>query len=291
MKSAVRGETHAEFLNSLVEELSKNEFCGVSLVSFLGSQSKNDMTEFSDLDVLAILDDPLPNDPTNSRNYFRLVEILKTIQERFSGKGIYFCLFPTHRVEEFTRKFAHTEFKSKYVLFHLLVYPSLKSFVTWELPSIVESICATGEVLFGNKLVLKNILSKVESYNFKQRVEPLLSCLYEAYRYFECSQISDQIMRMEAFHMLDYVVGYLCGEVLRSKGYSVNEAYSWGTILRNKVEIVGNSSVGLIDSVYKIRGDGTKLSVGELRRLYFEAFNLFNIVLNQTASVPVRPCK
>jgi hypothetical protein len=96
---------------------------------------------------------------------------------------------------------------------------------------------------------------------------------------------------MEAFHMLDYVVGYLCGEVLRSKGLSVNEAYSWDTIVRNKDDIVTNSSIGLIDSVYKRRKDRTNLSVGELHKLYIEAFSLFNIVLIRVASVPDRPFK
>jgi len=290
MKRAVQREVHEDFLNSLVKEISKNEFCRVSIVSFLGSESKNEITEFSDLDVMIILDDPPPDDPTNCQSYFRLVDILKNVQERFNEKGIYFCIFPTHRVEEFTRKFAYVEYKSKCSLIHLLVYPSYKSFVSWEIPSIVESICETGKVIYGNKLVLKNAQSEVESLDFKQRIEPLLSCLYEAYRYLECSQISDQITCMEAFHMLDYVVKYLCGEVLRSKGYSITEAYSWETILHKKSEIA-NSFVGLIDAVHKRRRDRIQISMRELRRLYIQAFNLFNIVLTRAASVVARSCE
>ena len=289
MKSAVRKETHKNFLNNLVEEITQKEFCGVSLVSFLGSESENNITEFSDLDVLIILDNPPPDDPTNSRSYFRLVSILKDIQERFNKKGIHFCIFPTHRVEEFTRKFAYVEYASKHSLIHLLVYPSLKSFVSWELPNIVESICATGEIIFGNKSILKNAQRQVESLDFKQRIEPLLSCLYEAYRYLECSQISDPVIRMEAFHMLEYVVKYLSGEVLRSKGYNIHKIFSWGTIIHHKSEIA--DSVGLIDSIYNRRKDRVQLSIRELRSLYIQAFNLFNTVLTRTASVVTQACE
>ena len=68
-----------KFLKLLIDELSGKTFCDIAVVSFLNGRP-NDTTPFSDLDLLIILNNPPSTDPTNSKNYFGLIKILKIIQ-------------------------------------------------------------------------------------------------------------------------------------------------------------------------------------------------------------------
>jgi predicted nucleotidyltransferase len=219
-------KAHAQFLDSFAKEVACRKFGGVAVTSFLGSCRNDELTKFSDLDLLVILNNPPKCDPTNSRNYIELVRILKAVQERFDAKREFFCVFPTFRIEEFMRAFAYMSYKDRYALVHLLVYPSWKAFADWEMPSLVESACATGEIIFGRREVLKKAKSHIKKLSIERNMRPLLFYLYETYRFLECSQIPEKIKCLEVFHMLEYVTHYLCGEILRSKGYSIAEAYS-----------------------------------------------------------------
>ena len=278
--SSVSYQTKIEFVDSLVKQLQSEGMNEVSLVAVVGSglEKDNGSNPFSDLDLMVIFEKNSEDDPSNSKRYLSLIETIKNIQKTYAKKGVYFCIFPTFRVQEFTRFLAYDRYRRDYVLVHLLVYPSVDSFVNWEHPSIVETMCATAKVALGDKRVLEKARQRVKRVSFKERIEFLLSLLYETHRFLECSLVPEEVRVTETIHMLEYIFQYLSGEILRERGYNVNEAYDW-RIITKKIDAFGPRYEKLMKSVRSSKMKERKTSLEQVHNMCLQLFDCFNEVL------------
>jgi len=241
----------------------------------------------NDSDLFIILDNPPTDDPYNIKAYLRLMEAIKAVEKEIEEKNnIRVVDFSTIRIKEYHSNLMYVGEDVKPLELHLLVYPTIDQFLSWENHSIILSVCTHHTLLYGNDTVLRNIKKRVRVNSLEERIQSLVSLLFETYRniftYLQLSKKAETVLINEGVRKLEYVLRFLLWELLRESIQSIPP-----TELRSLLVLAENNNVGrnVIDMlrIVKERKDA-KVILSDLRALYEECMFKINSLVHDIRS-------
>lgn len=241
----------------------------------------------NDLDLFIILDNPPTDDPYNIKAYIRLMEVIKAIEKEIAEKNnVRVIDFSTIRIKEYHSSLMYVGEDVKPLDLHLLVYPTIDQFLSWENHSIILSVCTHHTLLYGNDTVLRNIKKRVRVNSLEERIQSLVSLLFETYRNIftnlQLSKKAETVLINEGVMKLEYVLRFLLWELLRESIQSIPP-----TELRSLLVLAENNNVGrnVIDMlrIVKERKDA-KVILSDLRALYEECMFKINSLVHDIRS-------
>jgi predicted nucleotidyltransferase len=261
-------KTADRFIDQLLFEISSDKMPQVVLLAKLGSWVRAERTENSDYDLLLVCSD--------TPAYLRSVQVIAEVQQRLLLEtGVVIAAFPSFRIEELHRALV----KKPCCLVHLLIYPSLNDFLSWERSDVLRSICASAQVVVGDNELVTSIANNLPSIGEKVLIEDLSSLLYNSFVYLVSGQLAEEDLSIrEGFHKLQYCVRHLTALSLQKIGI---HAYSWESVAQEHSKL-GFPSFSVVDSIFGIRMLSKvtcgKLSISKeaLMELYEKAFSFLS---------------
>ena len=172
-----------------------------------------------DIDITVILRE-VPDDPANFTRYTNLIAQFRTLQEALLTNNIRMAVFPCFRLEMFVEDYndgISTDTDNVYV--HLLVYPSLPTFLAWESDLLGYVILDITDPFWPTDIDLDAVRQRITLKAIPDRLSPYLSLLYESYRFMAGSQLPEPLRRREALHKLRYVLRFAIFEVYYADAY------------------------------------------------------------------------
>jgi hypothetical protein len=219
----------------------------------IGSSSEGrSQSLFSDIDVVCVFSDPPHDDKANLSIYGLYLELTKQLQLKILAEhNMTYHVFPTFRIEDLLRYALHTERRSMHThrLVHMLVYPSWFHLFKWESNSLAKNIMRTAELQGQCKVAISELF---DPESFEDRIQPVVSLLYETLRLLECSLLPEKILEWEVSHKLYYIIKHLTAEMLIEEGHDKREAYLWQTMERLPTLKIGGAS-SIVSEAIRIR--------------------------------------
>lgn len=237
----------------------------------------------SDIDLFIILDNPPKNDPYNIKSYIKVVEAIKTVEKEIWEETEFHIIdFSTIRIEEYHCKKAVFINEEKKFNLHLLIYPTVDHFLTWENPSVILSICKYHNLLYGDKDTLQNLIKRIKINSFEERIQPLISLLFETYRniiyYVEVPKELDGILMSEGINKLKYILKFLIWEILIEKSETIPPPAINSIIQLAKINKIDETLIKLLEKTIIIKKQ--KVSISDLKLLYEECMFKVNKIVN-----------
>lgn len=178
----------------------------------------------NDIDLFVIL---TGDDGPFLREYYTLIDKIKRTQEIvYNNTGTVVSSFPTLHLEIFDRKLIDD---AEPVQLHLLVYPNYDCFISWEDPLLVKTVSASAEVLLGNETRFRDLLNRVETPPFAQRIRSkyILSLLLDTHQYLRAGASKKHIRLADSVHKATYVVRYMVFHRLLEGEKNISQIDSW----------------------------------------------------------------
>lgn len=258
-----------------VLEGSLDKYC-TDRIDFLGEigssiESLSD-TLFSDIDVVCVFSRPPEHDKANIEVYEHFIRLMKRLQTRIlDDYNLRYTVFPTYRVEDLVRYLlsARKRPSNTYTFVHLLAYPSWFHLSTWEPQSLAEKILWTAKSKGRERI---DVPALFERGTFEDRIQPMISLLYETYRLLECSALPKEPLVWEATHKITFIVKHLTAEILIKEGYDPTKAYLWRT-MEDLPRLRLESAPSIVAEAVKIRTSHRLPSVTRIRKVASETMD------------------
>lgn len=218
-----------------------------------------------DIDLFAILDNAPTNDPYNVQAYIKLIEAVKTTEKQVVKENrINIVDFSTFRIEHYHCKLMHLGKNGADIRLHMLVYPTIAQFLSWENHSIISSICSNYTLLYGHKDVFDKINASTTEDSFEQRIQPLVSLMFETYRNIVCyapvPQETERVLLSEGLNKLEYVIRFILWELLREYTQEIPSPETDEILHSAKGKNVGVNLTELLEKVRKLKEAENTLS-------------------------------
>jgi hypothetical protein len=238
----------------------------------------------NDVDLFIILDNPPIDDPYNVKAYIKLVNVVKRVEkEMVEENNIRIIDFSTIRIKEYHCRKERLKRDQEVLLLHLLIYPTLDHFLAWENSSIILSICTHHRLLYGDEEILENLRNRIKAGPFEERIQPLVSLLFETYRnmifYVEVPEDLEEILINEGFKKLEYVLRFLIWELLMENNQTIPPPE-----INTVLWLAKNNNIngGLVEMLEKIETiEKQELSLPKLKLLYEECMREITESINR----------
>lgn len=231
----------------------------MALLNAIGTDSFTHM----DIDILAVLTSP--EDPCGS-NFVGLRKLLVELN-RLLSPGFY--AFASFRQQMFfASELAAAAVKT--IPYHLLIYPSGRMLVEWEIPSRIRSMLRT------SLLIRKRgtwCIPRVRTHTGQYSPFPFLQMLYEAYVLHKCSGVSTRGIRWTVLKQAEFATKNLALEVLLEiKGFHRSFNTSWDYLLEH-LSVLDDYGISprVVEQALKIRMEGYDSVTLDTLEPYFEA--------------------
>lgn len=224
-----------------------------------------------DVDLFAVLDNAPTNDPYNIQAYIKLIEAVKTTEKEIEKENtINVVDFSTFRIEHYHCKLMHLEKTGAELYLHMMVYPTIAQFLSWENHSIISSICSNYTLLYGHKNLLDKIRTSIKTDSFEQRIQPLVSLLFETYRniipYNPVPEATKRVLLGEGLKKLEYVIRFILWELLRENIQGMPSPEHHDILHLAKGKDVDRNLVELLRKVKDLKQ--TEIAISEVKMLY-----------------------
>lgn len=225
----------------------------------------------NDVDLFAILDNAPINDPYNVEAYIKLIEAVKTTEKEIKKENkISVVDFSTFRIEHYHCKLMHLEETGAELCLHIMVYPTIAQFLSWENHSIILSICSNYTLLYGHKNLLDKIRASIKTDSFEHRIQPLVSLLFETYRnIIPCTTVPEETKRFllgEGLKKLEYVIRFILWELLRENVQGMPSPEPHDILNMTKGKDVDRNLAELLRKVKDLKQ--TEIAISDVKMLY-----------------------